>query len=215
MTAEAPPESQQRKPEGTDSWTEHRQPDGSKWPMPPVDGYTVDDYFALDLPPHTELIDGSLVFVSPQRAFHSLVMFLLEKGLRLSLPEHLRVRREMAVVLGPRNAPEPDLVVIKAEGETGRRQTRYEAADVLLAVEVVSPDSEERDRDTKPHKYAAARIPHFWRVEMAGDHDRPIVCTYDYDPVTKAYVSTGVHHDRVKLPLPYDIDIDLTEFDRL
>jgi hypothetical protein len=43
----------------------------SLWPVPPADGYTVDDLFTLPgLPPHTELIDGSLVFVSPQRDFH-------------------------------------------------------------------------------------------------------------------------------------------------
>ncbi|WP_442778017.1 hypothetical protein [Streptomyces echiniscabiei] len=32
----------------------------------------MDDLFTLpDLPPHTELIDGSLVFVSPRRRFHA------------------------------------------------------------------------------------------------------------------------------------------------
>ncbi|CAM5393723.1 hypothetical protein SCYAM73S_07744 [Streptomyces cyaneofuscatus] len=50
----------------------------SRWPVPPQDGYTVDDLFTLpDLPPHTELIDGSLVFVSPQRKFHSTAIDLL------------------------------------------------------------------------------------------------------------------------------------------
>lgn len=203
MTAEALPDSP------------HRQPDGSRWPVPPQDGYTVDELFTLDLPPHTELIDGSLVFVSPQRKFHTLAMYLLEQGLRSHVPDDLRVRREMAVLLGKRNAPEPDLVVVTAEADGDQRQTRYRAADVLLAVEVVSPDSEERDRDTKPLKYAAAGIPHFWRVEMSREHDRPVVWTYEYDAVTKAYVSTGVHHDRLKLSVPYDIDIDLTAIDRL
>ncbi|MCX4824479.1 Uma2 family endonuclease [Streptomyces sp. NBC_01142] len=183
--------------------------------MPPADGYTVDDYFTLDLPPHTELIDGSLVFVSAQHKFHTLAMSLLEQGLRRHVPEHLRVRREMAVVLGKRNAPEPDLVVVKAESVQNQRQTRYQAADVLLAVEVVSPDSEARDRDTKPHKYAAAGIPHFWLVEMTGEHDRPMVCTYEYDPVTRAYVATGIHHDHLKLSAPYDIDVDLSAIDHL
>ncbi|SCF63292.1 Endonuclease, Uma2 family (restriction endonuclease fold) [Streptomyces sp. Ncost-T10-10d] len=203
MTAEALPDSL------------HRQPDGSRWPVPPADGFTVDEFFTLDLPPHTELIDGSLVFVSPQRNFHTLAMYLLEQGLRQHVPDDLRVRREMAVVLGRRNAPEPDLVVVKADSVAGLRQTRYEAADVLLAVEVVSPDSEDRDRDTKPHKYAAAGIGHFWRVEMSGEHDRPVVWTYECDAVTKKYVSTGVHHDRLKLSVPYDIDIDLTAIDEL
>ncbi len=50
-----------------------------------------------------------------------------------------RVRRDMTVVIDERNAPEPDILVVRAEVVTGRRQTRYQAADVLLAVEVVSP----------------------------------------------------------------------------
>ncbi|MFF4080136.1 Uma2 family endonuclease [Streptomyces sp. NPDC001777] len=203
MTAEALPEASQSRR------------DDSKWPVPPPDGYTVDEFFTLDLPPHAELIDGSLVFVSPQRKFHTLAMYLLEQGLRSHVPEDLRVRREMAVVLGRRNVPEPDLVVVTAEADKDQRQTRYEAADVLLAVEVVSPDSEDRDRDTKPHKYAAAGIPHFWRVEMDGEHDRPVVWTYECDAVSGTYAPTGVHRDRLKLSVPYDIDIDLTAIDRL
>ncbi|MFF5254808.1 Uma2 family endonuclease [Streptomyces leeuwenhoekii] len=37
------------------------------WPIPPEGGWTADDLDRLpNLPPHTELIDGSLVFVRPQ-----------------------------------------------------------------------------------------------------------------------------------------------------
>ncbi|SOR79832.1 hypothetical protein SCNRRL3882_3292 [Streptomyces chartreusis NRRL 3882] len=44
------------------------------WPTPPEGGWTADDLDRLpNLPPHTELIDGSLVFVSPQTLFHSRV----------------------------------------------------------------------------------------------------------------------------------------------
>jgi len=184
--------------------------------MPPQDGYTVDDFFSLpDLPPHTELIDGSLVFVSPQRDFHSLVLYLLEHGLRTTVPEHYRVRREMAVVLTDRTAPVPDLCVFRAEAVRSRRQARYEAEDVVLVSEVVSPESEERDRDTRPHKYARAGIPHFWRVEMTGEDDLPVVYVYELDPATKSYVVTGIYHDRLKLSVPFDIDIDLTAIDRM
>lgn len=187
----------------------------ASWPMPPQDGYTVDDLFRLpDLPPHTEVIDGSLVFVSPQRDFHTLTLYLLENGLRRAAPEELRVKREMTVVLTRQTAPEPDLMVLRAEAVTSRRQSRYEAKDVVLAVEVVSPESEERDRDTKPRKYARAGIPHFWRVEMTGD-DRPVVYVYELDPATRAYVPTGIHHDQLKVSVPFTVDIDLTEIDRL
>ncbi|MGW1890247.1 Uma2 family endonuclease [Streptomyces sp. NPDC002004] len=184
---------------------------GGRWPMPPQDGYTVDDLFTLpDLPPHTELIDGSLVFVSPQRRFHSKMIDLLVNGLRRTVPSGLKVEREMTVLLDRRNGPEPDVSVVRAEAARDLEQTRFEAADVLLAVEVVSPDSEARDHDTKPHKYAAARIPHFWLVETAGADQHPVVRVYELDPVTKEYELTGSHHDQLKIRVPYDIDIDIT-----
>ncbi|MFD4174305.1 Uma2 family endonuclease [Streptomyces anulatus] len=183
----------------------------SRWPVPPQDGYTVDDLFTLpDLPPHTELIDGSLVFVSPQRDFHSTMIDLLMTGLRSAAPPEVRVRREMTVVLDRRNAPEPDVSVVRTEAVTGLDVTRYQADDVLLAVEVVSPDSEARDREAKPHKYATAGIPHFWLVEMTGTDQHPVVRVYELDPVTKAYALTGIHHDRLKTGVPFPVDVDIS-----
>ncbi|MFF7011189.1 Uma2 family endonuclease [Streptomyces fimicarius] len=183
----------------------------SRWPVPPQDGYTVDDLFTLpDLPPHTELIDGSLVFVSPQRDFHSTMIDLLLTGLRSTAPPEVKARREMTVVLDRRNAPEPDISVVRTEAVTGLDVTRYQAADVLLAVEVVSPDSEARDHEAKPHKYATAGIPHFWLVEMTGTDQHPVVRVYELDPVTKAYALTGIHHDRLKTGVPFPVDIDIS-----
>ncbi|MEV8088153.1 Uma2 family endonuclease [Streptomyces nigra] len=187
-----------------------------QWPVPPLDGYTVDDLFTLpDLPPHTELIDGSLVFVSPRRDFHSVVIDLLVNGLRQTAPPGFRIRREMTVVLDQRNGPEPDVSVVRTEAITGSGQRRYEAKDVLLAVEVVSPDSESRDRTTKPQKYATAGIPSFWRVEENGASGKPVIHVYELDPMTQSYVHTGMHRDRIKVDKPYSIDIDLTAIDEL
>ncbi|MGW0995470.1 Uma2 family endonuclease [Streptomyces sp. NPDC002520] len=192
--------------------TEHRR----HWPVPPQDGYTVDDLFTLpDLPPHTELIDGSLVFVSAQRVFHADAIDMLINGLRRTASPEIRVKREMTVVLDKRNGPEPDISVVRADAVTDRRQTHFKAADVLLAVEVVSPDSEARDRDYKPHKYAAAGIPHFWLVDMAGQDDHPVVQVYERGKATGTYALTGIYHDHVKISVPYDIDIDLTGIDAL
>ncbi|MFB6787783.1 Uma2 family endonuclease [Streptomyces olivaceus] len=186
---------------------EHR----GQWPVPPVDGYTVDDLFTLpDLPPHTELIDGSLVFVSPQRRFHYLVINLLFSGLSDSVAPAFSVEREMTILLDRRNGPEPDVSVVRAEAVTGINQTSFRAEDILLAVEVVSPESESRDRTTKPQKYAAAGIPNYWRVEQGGTDGRPVVHVYELDPVTKTYVHVGMHRDRIKVDAPHPIDIDLT-----
>lgn len=184
---------------------------GCRWPVPPQDGYTVDDLFTLPgLPPHTELIDGSLVFVSPQRYFHSKMIDLLVTGLRRTVPGTVKAVRAMTVVLDPRNGPEPDVSLVRAEAVTGMEQMRFPAADVLLAIEVVSPDSEARDRDTKPHKYAAAGIPHFWLVEMTDANQHPVVRVYELDPLSKTYALTGIHHDRFKISVPCDIDVDIS-----
>ncbi|MFF3685591.1 Uma2 family endonuclease [Streptomyces sp. NPDC002187] len=186
------------------------------WPVPPREGYTVDDLLTLpDLPPHTELIDGSLVFVSPQRDFHSIAIDLLVHGLRSTVPPELKVRREMTVVLDKRNGPEPDVSVVRAAAARSREQTYFQVRDVMLAVEVVSPDSEARDTDTKPHKYAGAGIPYFWRVEMAGEDQRPVVHAFELDKESRVYVPIGTFRDRVKLSVPFTVDIDLTEIDHL
>jgi Uma2 family endonuclease len=189
----------------------HDSEPGIHLPVPPPEGFTVDDLFSLpDLPPHTELIDGTLVFVSPQRRFHMLMIDLLVNGLRQVTPAHLKVMREMTVVLNHRNGLEPDVGIVRADAVTGLEQTRFGAEDLVLAVEVVSPDSEARDHDTKPVKYAAAGVPHFWLVEMAEGNQVPVVRTYELDPVTKVYGLTGTYHDRLKVGVPYDIDIDIT-----
>ncbi|RLL68043.1 Uma2 family endonuclease [Streptomyces sp. Z26] len=184
-----------------------------EWPQPPVGGYTADDLDRLpNLPPHTELIDGSLVFVSPQSKFHMRAMRVLEGCLVQAAPEEYEIVREMTIGLGRNNRPEPDLMAVRAEADTGLRQTTYAPEDVLLAVEVVSPDSVDRDRDAKPRKYAAAGIPHFWRVE--DDGGRPVVYVFELEPATRAYVVTGVHRDELKVTVPFPVVIDLAAVDR-
>ena len=178
------------------------------WVFPPPDGFTADDFLRMrGLPRHTELIDGSLVFVSPQRMWHSWVLNLLCIELDGQAPPELRAVREMSVKLAKRQVPEPDVSVVRAESVDALR-TCFEAEDVVLAVEAVSPSSEEFDRDTKPRRYAAAGIKHFWRVEL--EEERTVVYVYELDRATRAYLLTGIHHDRLKLTVPFDIEIDLT-----
>ncbi|MFI7500298.1 Uma2 family endonuclease [Streptomyces sp. NPDC049687] len=186
-----------------------------RWPIPPPEGWTADDLDRIPgLPPHTELIDGSLVFMSPQTAFHARCMRLLENRLLELAPDHLDVMREMTIRLDAKNRPEPDIIVFRLEANTGTKQTWYEPEDVLLAVEVVSADSRERDRDVKPRKYAAAGVPNYWRVEEGDDKGLPVVYVYELDPATKSYGLAGIFHNRLEVTLPFDIEIDLTAIDR-
>lgn len=187
--------------------------DDYEWPRPPAAGWTADDLDELpNLPPHTELIDGNLVFVSPQTTFHMRTIRLLDHALFHQAPDEFEVYREFTVTLNNRNRPEPDLLIARAGADTGPKQTRLLREDVVLAAEVVSQDSVDRDREVKPRKYAGAGIPHYWRVEE--NDGLPVVYVYELDPMTKSYVPMGIFHNRLKLTVPFPVDIDLTAVDR-
>lgn len=147
--------------------------------------------------------------MSPQAIFHIYAIRLLEYGLLNAVPPNWVVLREMTVTLGKRDRPEPDLTVVSLDSVHGDRQTTQRPEDVLLAVEVVSPDSEVRDREVKPRKYAAAGFPHYWRVE--NEKGELAVHVFERDATTGAYVPTGIYRKQLKLDLPFPLDIDLTD----
>lgn len=180
------------------------------WLVPPTDGFTSADLDKLPgLPPHTELLNGSLVFVSPQRRWHSLAKKFIWSKLREAAPSGWYVDMEMSVKVNDRNRPEPDVIVFDAAAESDDlSESFYNAEDVLLAVEVVSPESIERDHEVKPRKYAAAGIRYYWLVEQDGES--VVVYVYVLDPVQDQYKLFEVQRDRLQLSVPFDIDIDFT-----
>lgn len=179
------------------------------WPIPPPGGWTADDLDTLpNLPPHTELIDGSLIFVSPQTLFHARAVDFFNWQLQSLVPEGFEVLREFTIDIDRRNRPEPDVIVCREDVIGDLAQTRLPAETVLLAVEVVSPESVDRDRETKPVKYARAGIPHYWRVENTDG--RAVVYVFEREPVGGGYVASGIFHDRLKVSVPFPIDLDLT-----
>lgn len=179
------------------------------WLRPPVEGWTSEDLDRLpELPRHTQLLDGMLIFPAPQTRFHMITLRALEDGLLAAIPAEWDVLREFSVVLGRQNRPSPDLAVARRSAITGPDQTWLRAEDVLVAVEVVSEESVERDRHTKHRKYAAAGIRYLWRVEC--DDGSPVVHTYERDPATNSYVPTGIFHDRLTIDHPFPLDIKLS-----
>lgn len=180
---------------------------------PPVAGYTAGGLdWTPGLPSHTELVDGSLVTASPQRLFHAKAASLLEMGLRRCAPiDRFRIRRDMCVMIGLRQRPEPDIIVVHADADIGPDATWYPTGAVVLAVEVVSPDSQERDRWRKPQLYARAGIPHYWRMEEVSQ--RPALHVYELDPASHRYALIGIYHEEVNRGLPFDIQIDLTQIE--
>jgi Uma2 family endonuclease len=79
------------------------------WPSPPPWGWTADDLDRLpsdgpngepDFFQHVELIDGALVFRSPQKRFHERVIRCLRNSLNAQVPDHLTALMQMDVKLG-------------------------------------------------------------------------------------------------------------------
>ncbi|MCC0097555.1 Uma2 family endonuclease [Streptomyces flavotricini] len=179
-----------------------------EWMLPPrPSGWEADDLDHLpQAPRHTELIDGALIFMmSPQRSWHARLVENLTFSLRKAAPEGIEIEREMTVRLDKRSRPEPDVLAATAAYDPDR--TRYLPDEVVLVVEVVSEESADRDRSIKPFKYAQAGIPHLWRVE--DEQGEPVVHVYELDTVTRTYVPTGIHRDRLKVAVPFPVDVDL------
>lgn len=180
-----------------------------EWMRPPrLEGWYADDLDHLpEAPRHTELIDGALVFMmSPQRAWHGRAVSALLFALSERVPPGIEVEREMTIRLDERNRPEPDLLATRAPFYNPDR-TFYTPDQVLLVVEVVSPESAHRDRTVKLRKYAEAGIANYWRVE---DEDgSPVVHTYELDEPTRSYVPIGIHRHELRTTTPFAIELDL------
>ena len=178
------------------------------WMHPPrAEGWFADDLDNLpEAPRHTELIDGALVFMtSPQRGWHARIVYALVNALTEQAPAGIEVEPQMTIRLDKHNRPEPDLLATTAPYDPAR--TFYTPDEVLLVVEVVSPESAHRDRTVKLRKYAEAGIAHYWRVE--DEHSAPVVYAYEIDGSTRLYAPTGIHRRELHAPAPFTIKIDL------
>ncbi|RKS07549.1 Uma2 family endonuclease [Nocardiopsis sp. Huas11] len=189
------------------------------WFTPPPGGWTADDMDNLPPgAPRMELIDGALVLLSPQTKFHAKVIVHLLYELMEAAPDDIDIIHEMTMKLGKHQRPEPDLIVyrVREEDETGtdwRDDTHIPPEDVLLAIEIVSEESQDRVRTTKPLKYAQAGIPHFWRIERE-DHG-PAIHVYELDGTRDPrYVPTTIARERLKLDVPFPVDIDVKALSR-
>jgi Uma2 family endonuclease len=79
---------------------------------------------------------------------------------------------EQGVVIGPGELLTCDVGVFR--DPPARSVAYHPAREFPLVVEVVSPDSRLEDREIKPTKYAAGRIPEYWRVEETDEGDAAV-----------------------------------------
>lgn len=129
-----------------------------------------------------ELLDGTIVTMTPQSSPHAAVVSRLTRLLVPRLGHNLHVRSQSPIVLDDWSEPEPDFVVCGPDLQdyaTGHPR----AQDIVLVCEVAI-SSLAFDRTAKAAAYAASGIPTYWIVDV---ESRVLVVLDDPDPTTRRY----------------------------
>ena len=114
-----------------------------------------------------DLIDGVIYMASPENIEANDLFLWLATVMRLY------VRRKklgkihgsrVACRLDDKNAPEPDILFV-AEKNRDRLHRGGVEGPPDLAVEIVSPESVERDYDKKRRQYQRFKIPEYWIID--------------------------------------------------
>lgn len=113
-----------------------------------------------------ELLGGIPVQKMTRNPPHNSTVFKLASGLRGLLPRDWIVYEEKPIVAGRMWRPEPDLAVIRDPIDRYERHDP-KVADVALVIEV-SDTTYGDDRGLKWRRYAAARLPSYWIVNLLG-----------------------------------------------
>lgn len=169
---------------------------------------TLADWEALpeDNSAHYELQEGVLV-ASPRPAeAHQRAVFRLAVQIDAQLPPgwtHLEDFEVVVRAADPAIIRAPDLVILPR----GRGRTRVAAADVLLAVEIISPGSRNVDTHLKSVEYAEAGIPHYWLVDL--DPPAPTITVFGLGAPGDGYRESQTASAELVVREPFALRVDI------
>ena len=113
-----------------------------------------------------ELIDGQVVAMTPIGDRHASCVRRLNRLFSRSLLEVAIIDVQNSLVLGERDAPQPDVTLLKPRADGYAHHPR--PPDTLLVIEVADATLA-FDRNIKIPRYALADIPEVWLVDLAAD----------------------------------------------
>jgi Uma2 family endonuclease len=166
--------------------------------------YTIEDVLFLpDDAPRVELRDGVMIVVPSPTYDHQDIGGLLWYWFRLHAPREFRSSQATGVAVSLNTTFEPDVLLVNADVAGSNH---YAVADqVTLVVEIVSPGTKKRDRLEKPAEYAAAGIPHYWRIEQSPIH------IFAYDLADGRYELVTDSADELVLTAPFEIRLPIRD----
>jgi Uma2 family endonuclease len=145
-----------------------------------------------------EYVDGEVIVHSPVSTRHSDVVLSMAGLMRIVAQQHDLGRvlgPELQVRLRPGLRRVPDLLFVTKERADMIRPTLVEGAPDLI-VEIVSPDSVERDWRDKYLEYQAAGVGEYWVVDL--EYQRMAVYRLDEQGRYQAVpAEEGVHRSQV------------------
>src|SRR6266498_2464684 len=165
--------------------------------------WTEEEFLALpDEGQRHELLDGSLLVTPAPSSEHQQVARRLANALEAAAPDGWEVVEAINVRVAPSRILIPDVVVTSRTGDT----LVYDAAEVALVAEVVSPSTLATDRLLKPELYAAAGIRCCLRVELATGASPELIA---YRLSGRGYVEHGRARPGQTLLLPGPIELEV------
>jgi Uma2 family endonuclease len=152
-----------------------------------------------------DLLGGVILMASPESVDHNVLVLWLGHVVDLFVQSRqlgtVTINR-VAYRLSERTAPEPDLGFVRTERLSSLRKG-YVEGPPDLAVEVVSPDSVERDYQRKREVYEAAGVREYWIIDP--DEKRAVFLLHGHEGFTEAQLDGDVFRSRVIPGLALDI----------
>ena len=82
------------------------------------------------------------------------------------------------------------------------------AAEVVLAIEIISPGSRNVDRHLKAFEYADAGIPHYWLVDL--DPPLPTITVFGLGVPGDGYVESRTASGELMVGEPFGLRVDIS-----
>ncbi len=131
-----------------------------------TEGFSVEDYLALDGAYLLEYVDGCLQVLPMPDALHQAIAFVLANMLVSYAAADAEARVKLSpfpVYLNEKKYREPDVCYMRGINAHRRNKKFWIGAD--LVVEVISESNRDHDFKTKLDDYAAAGIPEYWIID--------------------------------------------------